>query len=73
MLYIIADDDSILTAMELLMHSAGFDALAFSSAGEFLKRVTLLSNDCIILDLCMPDMDGFELLKTRINLYCHSE
>jgi FixJ family two-component response regulator len=64
MVYIIDDDQSILDAMDLLMRAAGFDALTFSSTLEFLERVTPSNHDCIILDLCMPGMDGFELLKT---------
>ena len=63
MVYIIDDDESVLTALELLMLAAGFDALTFSSAAAFLERVTPSRFDCVILDLSMPGMDGFDLLK----------
>lgn len=63
MVYIIDDDESVLNALELLMLAVGFDALTFSSAAEFLERVTPSTLDCVILDLCMPGMDGFDLLK----------
>ncbi len=63
MVYIIDDDESLLDAMDVLMRVAGFDALKFSSATEFLERVTPSSQDCLILDLCMPGMDGFDLLQ----------
>ena len=63
MVYIIDDDESVRDALELLMLAAGFDALMFSSAAAFLESVAPSSRDCLILDLCMPGMDGFDLLK----------
>jgi FixJ family two-component response regulator len=61
--YIIDDDESVLSALSLLMRVAGFKAQTFASAGDFLEKVTLSNDDCIILDLCMPGFDGFDLLK----------
>jgi FixJ family two-component response regulator len=61
--YIIDDDESVLSALSLLMRVAGFKAQTFASAGDFLEMVTLSNDDCIILDLCMPGFDGFDLLK----------
>jgi FixJ family two-component response regulator len=61
--YIIDDDESVLNALELLMLAAGFGALTFSSAAAFLESVAPSSRDCLILDLRMPGMDGFDLLK----------
>lgn len=64
MVYIIDDDESVLNAMDLLMQSVGLDAFTFSSAAQFLERVSPSRLDCIVLDLCMPGMDGFDLMKT---------
>ncbi len=63
MVYIIDDDESVLDAMELLMQSAGIDAATFSSAVDFLQKVTPSITDCIVMDLCMPGLHGFEMLK----------
>ena len=63
MIYIIDDDESVRLALLLLMRSADFEAEAFASAEEFLARVKPTHHDCIILDLRMPGMDGFELLE----------
>jgi len=63
MVYIIDDDESVRNALDLLMQAVGFECLTFSSAAQFLERVTPSSHDCIILDLYMPGMDGFDLLK----------
>jgi FixJ family two-component response regulator len=62
MIFVIDDDQSVLRALLLLLRSAGFDARAFSSAVEFLAQPRVSENDCIILDLSMPGMNGFDLM-----------
>jgi FixJ family two-component response regulator len=62
MIYVIDDDQSVLRAIMLLLRSAGFDAKAFSSAAAFLKQTHIIESDCIILDLSMPGMNGFDLM-----------
>jgi FixJ family two-component response regulator len=62
MIFVIDDDQSVLRAIMLLLRSAGFDARAFSSAVEFLEQPRVSENDCIILDLSMPGMSGFDLM-----------
>jgi FixJ family two-component response regulator len=62
MIFVIDDDQSVLRALLLLLRSAGFDARAFSSAVEFLAESRVSENDCIILDLSMPGMNGFDLM-----------
>jgi FixJ family two-component response regulator len=67
MIFIIDDDQSLQRAFLLLLRSAGFDARAFSSAQEFLMYSHVSDNDCIILDLRMPGMNGFDLIKKLIS------
>jgi two-component system, LuxR family, response regulator FixJ len=62
MILIIDDDQSMQRAFLLLLQSAGFEARTFSSASEFLDYSHISDNDCIILDLRMPGMNGFELM-----------
>jgi len=62
-IYIVDDDESVRAALLLLMRSADREAQAFASAEEFLERVSLTRHDCIILDLRMQGMDGFDLLE----------
>ena len=67
MIFIIDDDQSMQKAFLLLLRAAGFDAKAFSSAEEFLKYSPVGDNDCIILDLRMPGMNGFDLMEKLIS------
>ena len=62
MIFIIDDDQSMQRAFLMLLQSAGFEARAFSSASEFLDYPLVSDSDCIILDLRMPGMNGFDLM-----------
>jgi len=63
MIYVIDDDQSVLRALLLLLRAAGFQARAFSSVKEFFKQARMGDCDCIILDLHMPGMKGFDLME----------
>jgi len=63
MIFVIEDDQSMQRAFLLLLSAAGFDAKAFISAEEFLTYSSISDSDCIILDIRMPGMDGFDLMR----------
>jgi two-component system, LuxR family, response regulator FixJ len=67
MIFIIDDDQSMQRAFLLLLRAAGFDSRAFSSAQEFLTYSPVSDDDCIIMDLRMPVMNGFDLMKKLIS------
>jgi len=67
MIFIIDDDQSMQRAFLLLLRAAGFDTKAFSSAQEFLTYSRISDGDCIILDIRMPGMNGFELMEKLIS------
>ena len=48
-------------AMGRLFRSAGIDAETYPSGAEFLKSLESHSPDCVLLDLHMPGIDGFEV------------
>jgi FixJ family two-component response regulator len=62
MIYIIDDDESVRRAFLILMQSVDFDAQAFPSPEKFFESITLTDHDCVILDLRMPGMNGFDVL-----------
>jgi FixJ family two-component response regulator len=44
-----------------LLRSAGLGVETFQSGAEFLESLATLKPDCVVLDLHMPVMNGFEV------------
>jgi len=63
---IVDDDTPVREALKNLMRSARFDVEAFGSAEEFLASERLADTECLILDLYLPGMNGFDL-QERLN------
>jgi|SRR5271157_6063660 len=64
--YIIAvvdDDQRILQSLESLLESADYAVRSFASAAALLESDCLAEIDCVISDIDMPVMDGFELSR----------
>jgi FixJ family two-component response regulator len=57
------DDQSILRSLEYLLESADYPVRAFTSGAALLESGCLPDIDCLISDIDMPCMDGFELLR----------
>jgi FixJ family two-component response regulator len=64
---IVDDDASIREALKSLMRSVRFDVEVFASAEEFLASERLNDTTCLILDVSLPGMSGFEL-QNRLNI-----
>ena len=58
---IVDDDSSVRESLRRLFRSLGFGVEAFSSAEDFLGSHRPSETDCIILDVRMPGISGFEL------------
>jgi FixJ family two-component response regulator len=58
---IVDDDESIREALKSLMRSVQFDVEAFESAEAFLASEHSHHTSCLILDLSLPGMNGFDL------------
>jgi uncharacterized membrane protein YkgB/CheY-like chemotaxis protein len=60
---IVDDDESLVEAMVSLIQSVGYKAKGFVSAEDFLKSRQLHHATCLILDVRMPTIGGFELQR----------
>jgi FixJ family two-component response regulator len=58
---VVDDDESVRTAIELLVASLGYATRGFSSAEAFLRAPEIANTACLILDVQLPRMSGTEL------------
>jgi FixJ family two-component response regulator len=60
---VVDDDESVRESLPDLLRQFGFAAEAFSSAEAFLASDFVGETNCLILDIAMPGMSGFDLQK----------
>ena len=60
---VVDDDPGILESIESLLNSADYEVRLFSTATALLESGGLAEIDCLISDVAMPLMDGFELAR----------
>src|SRR5215510_10597366 len=60
---IVDDDDALCSSLVDLMRSIGYRAEPYYSAETFLTSVNLLNVHCIVADVLMPGMSGFDLVR----------
>lgn len=69
--YIVDDDPDLLTLLAHVLRKAGHEVETSESSRQALSEIPLSHPDCVITDLMMPEMDGFELtreLRRRVEL-----
>lgn len=65
---IVDDEPKIIRFIAANLKSLGFETVACQSGAEALEKVEAEDPDLILLDLMMPGMDGFEVLR-RLRTY----
>jgi len=61
LLAVVDDDADVRVALTRLVSSAGFEVETFASGAEFLRSVRDHEPDCVVLDLHMPEMSGYDV------------
>lgn len=61
--FIVDDDVSVRRALKMLIKTFGFEVETFSSADKFFSAVPSHIPGCLVLDLHMPGMDGWQTLE----------
>src|SRR5246127_4427522 len=59
--YVVDDDVSVREALSSLIRSAGLTVRTFASASESLRGLEQEQPGCLVLDIQLPDINGFEL------------
>jgi FixJ family two-component response regulator len=60
---IVDDEESVRKALSRLLRAAGFNVETFSSGADFLRAVEIRSPQCVVLDLRMPHVSGFDVQR----------
>lgn len=63
MILVVDDEETVLFISRMAMKSAGYDVTTSSSAVEALHQLETLEPDMILLDVMMPDMNGYALCR----------
>jgi FixJ family two-component response regulator len=59
--YVVDDDAGLRETLEDLLASLGLHVVSFASATEYVANARLDAPSCLLLDVELPDINGFEL------------
>ena len=59
LVYLVDDDEAIRRSAGFMLKTSGYQVKAFASGVELLKEAKELPAGCILLDVRMPEMDGW--------------
>ncbi|HXQ39343.1 MAG TPA: response regulator [Anaerolineales bacterium] len=62
-IFVIDDDTAVTDLLSVLLNTQGFQVWATNSSSEGLTQIRENKPDLVILDLMMPEMDGWEVCK----------
>jgi two-component system response regulator FixJ len=65
-IYIVDDDESVGRALKVLLTTYNFEVQTFISAKSFFESVTNSEPGCLIMDIHMPGVDGWETQKQLV-------
>jgi DNA-binding response OmpR family regulator len=59
---ILDDEDKFRVALSRLLRAHGYDVIGFQRGEDLIEAIALQQIDCVLLDLFMPGMSGFDVL-----------
>ncbi len=60
---VVDDDPGILASLSCMLSDSGYTVLPYTNGADALKAIPLEAPDLILLDIFMPEMDGYEVCK----------
>src|SRR6188508_1530733 len=58
---VVDDEEGVLKSLNRLLRSAGMDVATFATGALFLTSLSTQHYDCLVLDLHMPELNGFDV------------
>jgi FixJ family two-component response regulator len=68
---IVDDDASVRKALARLLTASSFDIDTYGSARDFLASLRTGKPDCLVVDLHMPELTGFDLQRQLARIGIH--
>ena len=61
LIVIVDDEECVRRALNRLLRAAGFRVQSFDSGAQFIESLGIVHPACVVLDLHMPGMSGFDV------------
>jgi two-component system response regulator FixJ len=61
--HVVDDDRDVRRSLSFLLGSADFQSRPFASGSDLIESLDELQPGCVLLDIRMPDMDGFQVMN----------
>jgi FixJ family two-component response regulator len=68
--FVIDDDPAVCRALSRILIAAGYGVRAFESAEGFLAEGHAEAPGCLLLDVCLPGLDGMQLQRSLLSSPC---
>jgi two-component system OmpR family response regulator len=62
-LLLVDDDDNLRSMLQAALRHNGFDVVSVATGRAALEAVTAQAPDLVVLDLMLPDLDGFDVCR----------
>ena len=70
---VVDDDELVLLAIQELLTPLGFSVTLATNGADALRKAASQQFDVVILDVIMPEMDGFEVCRKMRQLEAYHE
>src|SRR5256886_15784001 len=74
-LLVVEDEPNILELLSASLRYSGFEVVTAAAGGEAVQAAQRHRPDLIVLDVMLPDMDGFDVIRSeerRVGKECRS-
>lgn len=63
------DENSLLNMLSIILKKEGYDVICTQNGKEIIEKLKENIPDLIVLDVMLPDVNGFDILKTISSRY----